>query len=150
MKHLFFLLALTMSAFPAKAALFGNEGVQVQEYLYDFAVDGGATGAVDISHGKNLPAGAQVLDVYYLIETAFTSGGSATVALGDVASASRYKSATAYNDSAYALDTIAKAASGVPLNVTSANAGKPQVTIATATLTAGKMKVFYVYMQPKN
>jgi hypothetical protein len=151
-----FLLALTIGfliSLPVFAgSRIGNMSVQVQEYTYDFAVHGGAIGQIDLATAAKslLPVGAVVTSVHYKVITAPTSSGSATIALGDVASGARYKAATAYNDAAYAIDFVAAAAIGVPMNITAANNGKFAITIATAALTAGKIKFFVSYLMPKS
>ncbi len=62
-----------------------NYGMQVQEYLYDFDVDGGATGVIDLSakDGYNvLPQNSLVRDVELRVITAVV-GTSSTVAVGN-------------------------------------------------------------------
>ena len=58
----------------------------VQEYIYDFAEDGGATGEIDL-HAKDnksvIPVGAIITAVAAKVVTACTSAGSATVAWGN-------------------------------------------------------------------
>lgn len=149
MKYLMsILMILTVSTLAQAASLWGNEGIKSVEYVYDFSVDGGASGStVDFSHGKSLPSGAIVLDVYYNVVTAFTSGGSAVVALGDAADTGATVSATAYNNAAYALANLAKDSAGQP-KICSATTCAPRIAITGAALTAGKIKVNYVYIQP--
>lgn len=67
-----------------------NVGIQVQEYLYDFAVDGGATGTIDISANKLLPVGAVVMGCWARVLTAVTSAGAATLAWGPTSDADGY------------------------------------------------------------
>lgn len=131
----------------AKATTFSNNGVMVQDFVYDFAVQGGAVGFIDLK--SNVPNGAVILRVTYKVDTAFTSGGSATVALGDSNTNARYLAATAYNNAAFTAGTVAAAAIGVPLNVNAAAKGEVGITVATAALTAGKMHLFVEYMVPK-
>jgi hypothetical protein len=152
MKNLLTILTLVFGLFAfseishAKAA--GGE-YTVQECTYDFAVKGGAVGFIDLCGAKSIPAGSYVVDGFYIVQTAFTSGGSATVALGDSNSNARYLAATAYNNAAYTSGTIAKFAIGTPLNVDAAAKGKLGVTVATAALTAGKVKLVVVVYTPK-
>ncbi len=121
-----------------------------QEYVYDFSVDGGAVGSINLT-AKNgydpIDVGSVVKSVTYKQLVAFASGGAATVALGDQASATRYKAATAFNDSTYNANAVA-AGSGVPAHVTAANIGQVSLTIATAALTAGKMLVMVEFYKP--
>lgn len=152
MKNLFMILTLVFSLFTftqtSQAALSGGEYL-IQECTYDFAVQGGAVGFIDICGKKALPAGAYIVDGFYIQQTAFTSAGSATVALGDQASGARYLAATAYNNAAFAAGFIAKYAIGTPLNVDAANKGKLGITVATAALTGGKMKMMVLVYKPK-
>ena len=142
---------------------FKNDGVQVQEYVYDFDVDGGATGAIDLSAkaGKaDLPVGAIINAVRAKVVTACTSGGSATVVWGPTADADGYSGATIavasltdnalFNgwDNAAALlwdDTNDHA---ISYNVTAAANADLNMTIATAALTAGKIIFFVEYYVP--
>ena len=123
---------------------FKNGGVHVEEYVYDFAKDGGAVGFIDLSAkmGANpLPQECVALRVGYKVVTAPLSGGAATVAIGDAASGTRYLGATAI--ASLPLDAVAVASSGLPLNVDTVNEGRFGITIGTAALTAGKI-VFWV------
>jgi hypothetical protein len=139
-------LLFTVDFAHAKAS--GGE-YTVQECTYDFAVKGGAVGFIDLCGAKSIPAGSYIVDGFYIVQTAFTSGGSATVALGDSNSNARYLAATAYNNAAYTAGTIAKFAIGTPLNVDAAAKGKLGITVATAALTAGKVKLVVVVYTPK-
>jgi len=152
MKFLTTVVFLVLATFSSVsyAVPVGNANLQTQEFVYDFAVNGGATGFKDLSSlGKRISAGAVIVDMYYRVDVAPTSGGSATIALGDVNDNDRYKAATAYNDAAYALNFVAKAAQGVPANITAADIGKMGILIETATLTAGKIKFLVSFYQPK-
>ena len=64
-----------------------NKGIQIQEYTYDFAVDGGAVSTIDLSSNNVLPEGAVVMDCWARVITACTSGGSATIAWGPTSDA---------------------------------------------------------------
>lgn len=142
---------------------FKNDGVQVAEYVYDFAVDGGGTGEKVLSAKANkapIPVGAIIKAVYLKVVTAFTSGGSATLAWGNGDDADGYSgSAIAvasltdnalFNgfDNAAALlwdDTNDRP---IPVNVADAADGKVSVTIGTAAMTAGKAIILVEYLQP--
>lgn len=152
MKYLFsFLAALVMLFVTPAFAVNGAGGSKfVQEYVYDFAVHGGAVGFISLKNPANaLPSGAVVTAAHYVVLTAFTSGGSATVALGDAASGARYKSATAFDNSAYTANTPAALSSGIPALVSSANIANVGITVATAALTAGKMRIVVEGYVPK-
>lgn len=112
-----------------------------QEYVYDFAVQGGAIGSLNLV-GNKLPVGAVVQSASIVVETAFTSGGSATVSLGDLASATKYMAATAV---ASLTDQSLQTVTGVPNQVSVANEAQVTLAIAVAALTAGKLRVSLEY-----
>lgn len=129
-----------------------NANIQVVEFLYDFAVHGGAVSTIDLSSRLNsaLPVGSAIMRVSYFVETAMTSGGLATVSIGDSGSAVRYLAATAFNAGAFAVNNLAIAAIGLPHQVLTANAGKFAIAIAAAALTAGKLRFYVEYISKKN
>lgn len=127
--------------------------LHVQEYVYDFSVDGGAVGAIDLSAKdgyKPLPAGAVIKEVLSSVETACTSGGAATVSWGNGGDADGYsgtaKAVAALVDNA-AFSGKSDSGADVPSVAVSGELDF-NVTIATAALTAGKInfKVEY-YME---
>lgn len=125
-------------------SVFKNE-ILSQEYLYDFAVDGGAVSTIVLSDKvgyKALPAGALVTNVYAVVETACTSGGSATVSWGnadvDGYSGTAKAVAALVGDAAFAGDGAL-----VPSVVSD---GDFSVAIAVAALTAGKVRFTVEYV----
>ncbi len=116
----------------------GNEYVvsRGQEHLeitYDFALDGGATGSLDLLKVKE----ACVVEGAYLkVKTAGTSGGSATVAIG-VSGGAGIVAATAV--ASLTLGAVIVPAATVPAKL--AADAVVQLTIGTAALTAGKIVV---------
>lgn len=144
---------------------FRNQGVCVQEYLYDFSVDGGAAGAIVLSDKSGLdplPAGAIVKGVSMHVITAFTSGGSATLSWGNG------DSATAYSGTAIAVGSLTADAVFNGMGNGSSSlwndsedapklvyidespiTGKFQITIAVAAMTAGKAVFLVEYLLPK-
>ena len=135
---------------------FKNDGIQVQEYVYDFAVDGGATGAISLSGKANydsLPDNAIVKNVYMRVITAVV-GTSSTVAVGNTTDPNGYFEAIA--EATLVADYVHAGGVGagaliwddtndhlVPFLCNSANDRDFSITIATADLTAGKL-VFMV------
>lgn len=109
--------------------------VEEMEFVYDFAKDGGATGALDVVKVKD----ACVLrNAYYKVNTACTSGGSATVSLGKSGDAAGIVAATA----------VASLTAGAVIDSASIGTGYKlaaddvvQLSIGTAALTAGKITV---------
>src|SRR5690348_10041807 len=60
---------------------YGSGTVQVVRARYDFAVDGGAVGTIDLTKTAVVPANAYIFGGWVEVDTAVTSGGSATVAV---------------------------------------------------------------------
>ncbi len=135
----------------------------VAEFLYDFAVDGGATGAINLHEkaGKSvLPVGAVITGVMAKVVTACTSGGAATVTWGNGDDADGYSGATVgvatlvdnyvanggENDAALLFDTTDYFPKYV--NVSTEADGQFILTIATAALTAGKIVFMVSYDMP--
>lgn len=140
-----------------------NNGIQVAEYVYDFAVDGGAVGAINLhaKAGKGvLPVGAIIKAVTAKVVTAFTSGGSATLVWGNGDDADGYSGATIavasltdnalFNgwDNGAALLWDDTNDHQIPVNVADAADGQFIVTIGTAAMTAGKALFLVEYLMP--
>lgn len=130
--------------------MFANE-LLYQEYEYDFAVDGGAVGTINLSakaRKQPLPVGAVPMEVYAEVLTAVTSGGSLTMSWGDGTDVDGY-SGTAKAVAALTLNSVfdGKADSGalLPSKVLTAGTGQFSVSIAVAAATAGKIKFRVVY-----
>ena len=140
----------------------GNKKV-IQEYLYDFSVDGGANGsAIELSAKDNaadLPIGAIVTGVTAHVLTAVTSDGEATVEWGnndtDGYSGTAIGKATLVED--YVMDhaTVGGALLWddandhmIPYRISSAATGAFNVLINVADLTAGKIRFFVEYIMP--
>lgn len=137
--------------------------IHVQEYIYDFDVDGGAQGAINL-HAKDnksvIPVGAIIKGVTAKVVDACTSGGSATVIWGNGDDADGYSGATVAvatlvdnyvtngwdNGAALLWDDT----NDHPIyqNVSTAADGQFIVTIATADLTAGKIVFLVEYYMP--
>lgn len=141
-----------------------NGGVNVQEYVYDFAEDGGAVGEIFLSSKAGvdpIPTGAIIKRVTAKVLTAVTSAGAATLAWGNdddpdgysgtaIAKASLTANAVfnGYDNGAALLwdDT-----NDHPIDVAVINEddGEVSVTIGTAALTAGKVVILVEYYYPK-
>lgn len=122
--------------------------------VYDFAVQGGAIGSINLydpvlgpSQPLVIPPSAIINKIMFDSITAPTSGGSATIALSSGQSSADLKAATAYTSFSGLLDGIpvGTAVSSVKIPA-SANLGViPQLTIAVAALTAGKINIHLEY-----
>lgn len=127
---------------------FRNQKV-VERVVYDFSVDGGATGALDI-----FTAGADVVltGFFAYVKTACTSGGAATVALGVTGSTSLFTSTTGgavanLTANAVLQPLFTEAAPNtysMPRRLASGD--KVLMTIGTAALTAGKIEYVLEYI----
>lgn len=138
--------------------------LHVQEYVYDFSVDGGATGEIFLSSKSGvdpIPTGAIILAVRMKVLTAFTSGGSATLAWGNDDDADGYSGAaiavasltagSVFNgwDNAAALLWDDTNDHPIEVNVADEDDGEVSVTIGTAAMTAGKAVIMVEYYLPK-
>ena len=112
---------------------------EVVEATYDYAQLGGTAGAKTLS--LSLPKGAIVTQIWTDALTALTSGGLATVALS--AGADALVAATAFDDAALT-DTDQHLSAPIKL----AAGGQLTLTIATAALTAGKLRICLAYLKP--
>lgn len=119
--------------------------VQKIDCLYDFTQDAGAVG--DVTFGAYLPAGAIVTAVIADVLTAVTSAGSATVALK--AGSTALTGATAKASLAAGCGTIALASSATAIKPSATAATELAITIATAALTAGKIRFTVLFVVPK-
>jgi len=138
-----------------QAASYGSDGlsnIRVARATYDFAVDGGAIGAITLD--ATIPTGSRIVRAYYEVKTTFTSASdSATMSIGllvdDVAG---MVAATAISAGGNVFDA------GLHECIqtgTMANAGELTTaaraitaTIAVDAITAGKAVFFFEYITP--
>lgn len=137
--------------------------LNVAEFVWDFDVDGGAASTIDLSgkNGKNLiPDNAIIKTVYAKVETACTSGGSATLAWGNTTDPDGY-SGSAIAVASLTADAIFNGwDNGAALLwddtndhaiyfvANSANDQDFSCTIGTAAMTAGKVVFVVEYYLP--
>lgn len=111
--------------------------LEVVEVEYDFAKDGGATGALDI---MTFTQGTVLVDAWAKVDTACTSGGSATliwgVKGGDTDACLDATSGAVANLTAGAVIPGETACKQIKLAADT----KLEMTIGTAALTAGKVR----------
>lgn len=125
-------------------ALIKNQ-LLIQEYEYDFAVDGGATGVITLSSKANevtMPVGAIRKATHVLVQTALL-GASASAKVGTTASDADFAADAAV--ATYSLNALFNDTTPV---VVSATSGDCLLTIAGGALTAGKLKVLVEYYIP--
>jgi hypothetical protein len=131
--------------FPAKRdeAVLNAGGSRSESVLFDFSQDGGAVGTLSL--GRLLPLGAVVTEVIADEITNITSGGSATIKL--TCNSQDLIDATAIASFA-GLTKPALASSAAAIKI-SAEA-ELKLVIATAALTAGKLRLFVRYVLPND
>ena len=110
-------------------------------YYYDFAVDGGGTGTIPL-RGPALAAGTFVNAAFIQVISAFTSDGSATVALTTGEAANDIQTAVAYNNAALAAGMHFPA-----VHKLTTVSRQPSIVIGAAALTGGKIKVLLDTME---
>ena len=119
---------------------------------YDFAVDGGAVSTITLRSatgdilGNDIPAGAVIEGGYIEVDTVLTSGGAPTVAVaseaaGDLQAAAAISGAPWSTTGRKSITPAFTGATTVKTTVRRSLA----MTIATATLTAGKFRVVVWY-----
>jgi hypothetical protein len=121
---------------------------KVATALYDFATDGGAVSTITL-RGDSIPSGAYIVDAYVIVETALTSGGSATVAVTTGESAADLNSADAYSGAPWSTATVRRldALVGADKGIKTTAARTAQIVVGTAALTAGKFKIVIEYYE---
>ena len=119
---------------------------------YDFAVDGGAIGAITLratsedSLGNLVPNGAVILGGYIEVDTLFTTGTGATMAIS-LEGANDLIAATVVSGAPYSTTgrkSLIPVFTGATTIKTTA-ARSLVATIAVGTVTAGKMRVVIFY-----
>lgn len=126
-----------------------NDAVYTARCVYNFAVDGGAVGAIIPSVSDTIPADAIVMGSVVNSPTAVTSGGSATVAVGTSAGSSADSILAATTKADFTTDAVLVGlASTAPFKMSAA--GQLQITVAAAALTAGLIEVIVTYVMPTN
>ena len=123
---------------------------EVVRVIYDFSVDGGATGALDL-----FTAGADIVitHAHATVKTTCTSGGSATVKWGVTGSDALFANTTqgAVASLTAGAVVVPPAVEGtpnaLPLPVKVASGNKALMTIGTAALTAGKIEFCIKYVK---
>lgn len=140
---------------------FINDGLLVQKYTYDFSVDGGAVSQIILSNKANkdpLPIGAVVVNMLMHVQTAFTSGGSATLTVGNGDNPDGYFESIAVAsliaNSCWLPGSVAGALiwddtndNIEPLYIDDTTTGQVLVEIGTAAMTAGKAHVHAMHIK---
>lgn len=125
-------------------AVLNNGGVRSESVLFNFANDGGAVST--LSFKRYLPAGAIVTEIIADEMTALTSAGSATVQLK--AGSTNLTGALAFDTGFAGTALLALASSATAIKISARS--ELTMTIATAALTAGKLRFFVRYLLPND
>lgn len=114
---------------------------------YDFAVDGGAVGDIDLTKTAAIPANSVILGGFVEVDVVPTSGGAATIAIkvegaADIVAAAAISGAPWSTTGRKSVVPVFTGATSVKTTA----ARKIQATVATAALTAGTFDVVLVYV----
>lgn len=116
-------------------------------FLYDFDELGGSQGSLVMTAedgtALQIPGNAIITNAYAEVETDVESGGAATVALGLLANTDAFVAATAKGS--LTRNTVLNTANDLPLK--SIAPGSVLATVATADLTAGKIRLYVEYIE---
>lgn len=116
--------------------------------LYDFAVDGGATTAINLRGSSAIPSGAIITDALLDVETALTGGTATDTVQLNSEGAADLQSATARNAapwSAAGVKRVTLDADTAPVKTTAART--IQLKINGSAVTAGKFKLVVWYVE---
>ncbi len=124
----------------------GAGSVQYAVGLYDFAVDGGAIGAITL-RGDKIPSGAIEVDALFEVDTVLASAGAATVSL-DTEAVADVNADVVITGTPWSTTGPKRAdvltATAAPVKTTAERS--LAITVTTAALTAGKFKVYVAYV----
>lgn len=123
-------------------------GVHAARGRYDFSVDGGAVGDIDLTSTTQIPKGAVIVGGFVEVVTAPTSGGAGALAI-KVESAADIVASAAVSGAPWSTtgfkDVVPDGTGSTAVQTTADR--KIQATIATAALTAGKVDVVLFYVE---
>jgi predicted RecA/RadA family phage recombinase len=126
-----------------------STGIRVAHALYDFTVDGGAQGAITPANSDTIPKDAVVHGGVVNSTVAVASAGAATLAIGTAAGSAANSILTATAKATLSQDAVLKpTCATTPFKMSAA--GKVNVTVAAADLTAGQVEVWVFYNLASN
>lgn len=118
---------------------------------WDFTLDGGDNlppfllMRAATTEAATLPENAVVVGAYMEVVAAPTSAGAATIQFGTLSNDDAFIGATAYNNAAFALNTITALSGDMPFKVLAED--QLIINIGTADLTAGTVNLFIEYYE---
>lgn len=124
-----------------------SSSTRVARAAYDFAIDGGAAGAI-VLRGDKIPGGAIILDSIVEVQTALTGGTvTDTVSLG-TETAADIVAATARNAAPWSTTGTKRGSlTGGTAPVRTTVDRTPTLTVSTSALTGGKLTTAIRYME---
>lgn len=142
-------MANRYSSSPLREGQHGRNGLKIVRAVYDFAVEGGAVGTIDLLGDTVLPAGVTILGGFVEVHTAVTSGGAGTLAIsvegaGDIVAAAAVSGAPWSTTGRKSVVPVFTGASSVRTSVPRS----VSAVIATAALTAGRVSIVLCYVDP--
>lgn len=121
-------------------------GLRSAHAKYDFAVDGGAVGAITPATSDTVPANAIIVGGTINSTTAVTSSGAATVSVGTRLGSAEDSILTATAKASLSANALLNAVPVFAAPVKLTAAGQITVTVATTALTAGVIEVWVYYV----
>ncbi len=129
----------------AASSGFGLGVLRVARAKYDFAVDGGAMGAIIPATNAIIPDNAIIVGCTINSTTAVTSLGAATVSIGTSAGSSATSLLGVTGKASFSLDALLNSAATFAAPVKMTAVGSINITVGTADLTAGVIEVTVLY-----
>ena len=144
---------LEVAGQPSPSRSNGTMAHRVIKATYDFTIHGGGAGQIPIgldgpgtgTESVVIPAGSLIKKTYVWIETAFTSGGLATVSF-DCAAPDDIIVAKAFDHADYTVATCSEGIQDGTPALMEILAGTLAITVGTADLTGGRVHLFVEYM----
>jgi hypothetical protein len=123
----------------------GISNLLVARARFDFGIDGGVVGAITPKFTVTLPANAVIVAGTVNSTTAVTSAGAATVSVGTTAGSSATSILAATGKASLTANALLNAVPVFATPVKMSAAGDVNVTVGTATLTAGVIEIVLMY-----
>lgn len=126
----------------------GLGGAKPAVCLYDFAVDGGATTAINLRGDSTLPSGAIIVDALLRVDTALTGGTVTDTVQLNSEGAADLQAAAARNGAPWSTTgakRLTVTATAAPITLTAART--IQLKVNATAVTAGKFTLVVWYLE---
>lgn len=127
---------------------YGRGSKQAIRYDYDFAVDGGAVGAIPLRGQQAIPSGAIITEALLNVATALTGGTATDTIQLDSEAAADLQAAAARNAAPWATTgakRVTLTAAAAPVKTTAART--PALTVNATAITAGKFSLIVWFVE---